>query len=51
MKELALYLATGMAYVALGVAFPELLFSWPVGAALLLLGVWLLPALFRRLLR
>jgi hypothetical protein len=39
-KELALYLATGVAYIALGVAFPELLFCWPVGAAFLLLGVW-----------
>jgi hypothetical protein len=50
-KELALYLATGVAYIALGVAFPELLFSWPVGAAFLLLGVWVLPALVRRVLR
>jgi hypothetical protein len=50
-RELALYLATGAAYIGLGVAFPELLFSWPVGAAFLLLGVWLLPSLLRRLLR
>jgi hypothetical protein len=50
-RELALYLAAGVAYIALGVAFPELLISWPVGAGFLLLCVWLLPALFRRLLR
>jgi hypothetical protein len=49
MRELALYLATGAIYVALGVAFPELLFSWPAGAGFLLLGVWILPALVRRL--
>jgi putative Ca2+/H+ antiporter (TMEM165/GDT1 family) len=48
-KELALYIATGVAYVVLGVAFPELLFSWVEGAAFLLLGVWLLPALVARL--
>ena len=51
MRELALYLATGVAYIALGVAFPELLFSWPVGAGFLLAGVWLLPALVGRLRR
>lgn len=51
MRELALYLATGVAYVALSVAFPELLFSWPVGAGFLLLGVWVVPALVRRVLR
>lgn len=51
MRELALYLATGVAYIALGVAFPELLFSWPVGAGFLLLCVWILPAAFRRLVR
>ncbi len=51
MRELALYLATAAAYISLGVAFPELLISWPVGAGFLLLGVWILPALVRRLLR
>ena len=50
-EELLLYLAVGTAYVALGVAFPEVLFSWVEGAAFLLLGVWILPALVRRLRR
>jgi hypothetical protein len=49
MKELALYLAAGAAYVGLGVAVPELLFSWPAGVGFLLVCVWLLPALVRRL--
>jgi hypothetical protein len=48
-KELALYLAAGVVYVALGVAVPELLFSWIEGAAYLLVAVWLLPALVARL--
>jgi hypothetical protein len=48
MKELALYLAAGVAYVALGVAVPELLFSWVEGAVFLLLAVWVLPALLER---
>jgi hypothetical protein len=49
MKELALYLAAGAAYIALGVAVPELLFSWVEGAAFLLIAVWVLPALLGRL--
>lgn len=49
MRELALYLAAGAVYVVLGVAVPELLFSWVEGAAFLLIAVWLLPALVTRL--
>ena len=49
MRELALYLAAGVAYIALGLAVPELLFSWVEGAAFLLIAVWLLPALVNRL--
>ncbi len=49
MRELALYLAAAVAYVALGVAFPEVLFSWVEGAAFLLVAVCLVPALVRRL--
>jgi hypothetical protein len=48
MRELALYLAAGVAYIALGVAVPELLFSWIEGALFLLLAVWVLPALLER---
>lgn len=49
MRELALYLAAGVTYIVLGVAFPDLLWSWLEGAAFLLLAVWLLPTLARRL--
>jgi hypothetical protein len=49
MRELALYLVAGAAYIALGVAVPELLFSWVEGAVFLLLAVWVLPALMERL--
>jgi hypothetical protein len=50
-RELALYLAAGVGYVAIGVAFPEFLFSWYVAVAYLLLCVVALPALVRRLRR
>jgi hypothetical protein len=48
-REPALYAAAAAAYIGLGVAVPELLFSWPVGVGFLLVCVWLLPALVRRL--
>ena len=50
-RELLLYLLVGAAYVGLGVAFQEILLSYFVGVAFLLLGVWLLPAVYRRLRR
>ncbi len=50
-RELALYLAAGVVYVAIGVAFPEFLFSLWVAVAYLLVCVVALPALARRLLR
>ncbi len=51
MRELSLYLAAAVAYIALGVAYPSLLFSWVEGAAFLLLAVWLLPELVKRVTR
>ena len=50
-KELARYLAAGVVYVAIGVFFPAFLFSWVVAAAYLLLVMWGLPALVRRVFR
>jgi hypothetical protein len=50
-RELALYLAAGVVYVTIGVAFPEFLFSWYVAVGYLLLCVVALPALVRRLMR
>ena len=50
-RELALYLAAGVVYVAIGVVFPEFLFSWFVAAGYLLLCVVALPALVRVLRR
>jgi hypothetical protein len=47
-KELAVYLLAGAVYVVLGVAIPELLFSWIEGAVYLLLAVWVLPAVLER---
>jgi hypothetical protein len=49
--ELALYVAAGVVYVAIGVNFPEFLFSWVVAAGYLLLCVVALPAIRRRLTR
>lgn len=48
-RELALYLAAGIAYVAIGVTFPEFLFTWFVAVGYLVLCVVLVPALVRRL--
>jgi hypothetical protein len=44
-RELALYVAAGALYVAIGVAFPEFLFSWAVGVGYLVACVVVLPAL------
>jgi hypothetical protein len=48
-RELLLYLAASLVYVAVGVAFPELLFAWVVAVGFLLVAVVLLPALVSRL--
>ena len=48
-RTLALYLVAAVAYVTLGVFVPTMLLSWPLGAGFLLLVVWILPALVRRL--
>jgi hypothetical protein len=48
-RTLALNVGVAAAYVTLGVFVPQVLISWPVGAAFFLLGVWVVPALFRRL--
>ncbi len=50
MSERTLYLVAAVAYIGLGVAIPELLFPWPVGVAFLLVAVWVIPALVRRVL-
>ena len=50
-RELALYVAAGVAYVAIGVAFPEFLFTWLVATGYLLLCVVVLPALVRAIRR
>jgi hypothetical protein len=47
-KEVVLYAAAAAVYIALGVFVPQVLISWPVGATYVLLAVWLLPALVRR---
>ena len=47
--EVALYLGAGVAYVAIGVAFPEFLFTWIAAAGYLLLCVVVVPAFARRL--
>lgn len=47
--ELAAYLGAGAVYIAVGVAFPEFLFTWVVAAGYLLVCAVVLPALARRL--
>ncbi len=44
------YAVAFVVYVALGVAVPEFMLSWPVAVAYLVLAVWVVPALLRRLL-
>jgi hypothetical protein len=48
-RELSLYLAVSVAYIAIGVVFPEFLFAWVVGVGFLLVSVVALPALVHRL--
>ena len=48
-RELALYFAAGIAYVAIGVAFPEFLFTWVVAVGFLLVSVVVLPVVLSRL--
>jgi hypothetical protein len=48
-KTLLGYLVAAAGYIALGVILPELLLSWIVGVAYLLLAVWVVPALVRRI--
>jgi hypothetical protein len=50
-RELALYVTAGVVYVAIGVTYPEFLFSWVVAAGYLLLCVVVLPAIVRRVRR
>jgi hypothetical protein len=47
-RTLVAYLLAAAVYIALGVIFPELLLSWIVAVAYLLVAVWLVPALARR---
>ena len=49
--ELALYVAAGTVYVAIGVSVPEFLFSGLVAVAFVVIFVVALPALARRLFR
>jgi hypothetical protein len=46
-RELALYVAAGAVYVAVGVAFPEFLFPWALAVGYLLLCVVVIPYLVR----
>jgi hypothetical protein len=50
-RALALYLAAAASYIALGVANPDFIISWPEGVAFLLLAVWIVPAVVCRLRR
>ena len=50
-REPALYAAAAVSYVAVGVFVTEFALSWVVGFSWLMLWVWGLPALVRRLRR
>jgi hypothetical protein len=46
-RTLALYVAAGVVYVAVGVAFPGFLYSSVVAAAYLVVAVWVIPEAIR----
>jgi hypothetical protein len=48
-RTLPLHIGVAAAYITLGVFVPQVLISWPVGAAFYFLSVWALPTLVRRL--
>ncbi len=48
MRTLALYLAAGAVWVAVGVFEPDFMLAWPVTVAYLVVVAWLIPALLRR---
>jgi hypothetical protein len=50
-RELALYGGAAISYLAIGVFLTEFVLSWVIAFAWLLLWVWGLPALVRRLRR
>jgi hypothetical protein len=50
-RELALYVAAGVVYVAIGVTTPEFLFPWAVAVGYLLLCVAAIPFLVRAIRR
>jgi hypothetical protein len=47
-RTVALYLAAGIVWVAIGVFVPDFMLSWPVTIVYLLVAVWLLPLLVGR---
>ncbi len=47
-RTLVAYLAAAAVYIAVGVVLPEVLLSWIVAVAYLLVALWLVPALARR---
>lgn len=47
-RTLAAYLVAAAVYIAVGVVLPELLLSWIVAVAYLLVALWLVPAVARR---
>jgi hypothetical protein len=50
-REAALYAAAAVSYVVVGVFVTQIFLFWPFGFAWLLLSVWALPALIRRMRR
>ena len=50
-RDLLLYAAAGVVYVAIGAFVPDFLFSWVVAAAFLVAWVLVVPAILRRVRR
>lgn len=47
-RALWLHIVVAAAYIAIGIFFEILLFSWLTGAFFMLAGVWLVPAIASR---
>lgn len=48
-RDLAVYLVAAAIYITIGVVFLEFMLASVVALGYLLIAVWLLPALYRRL--
>jgi hypothetical protein len=49
LRAFLVYVAAGVLYIAIGVAYTPFLFAWVTAGAFLLVVLWVVPAIVRRL--